>query len=139
MRRLALVMLGLGVLGFAFTAVADEEKKAKDNRVVVPVIVEVTYDIQVSQPPNLIVKAVGEVPTAGYTEPTLTRVVYVMPPADGIQDYHFTAVKPGGIVPQVVTKINATDTWKAYTEAAPWIKGVRIHGIDGGVKVIMFK
>jgi hypothetical protein len=119
---------------FAGAAMAQEET---GKRVVVANILEVKFAIQKSLPPNLVVTAVGELPTGGYTEAVLSRVVYSKPPADGIQDYVLTAVKPSGIVPQVISRVEASDTLKAYTEAAPWMKGIRVHGVGEGVKEIL--
>ena len=83
---------------------------------------------------TLTVTAVGEVPTAGYAKPKLTRVTYIKQPDDGIQDYTFRAVPPDGIVAQVVSQVEASDTWKAMPA---WVKGVRIHGAGKGVLVKM--
>jgi hypothetical protein len=83
---------------------------------------------------ELTVRAVGEVPTAGFTKPTLTRVTYIKPPDDGIQDYTFQAVPPSGIVAQVVSRVEASDIWKS---PPAWVKGVRIRGVGDGVLVKM--
>ena len=83
---------------------------------------------------NLTVTAVGEVPTSGYTKPTLTRVTYVIQPLDGIQDYTFRAVPPSGVAAQVISQIEASDIWKSVPK---WVKGVRIHGAGDGVLVKM--
>lgn len=85
---------------------------------------------------DLTVTAVGEVPTAGYTSPTLTRVTYIRQPLDGIQDYTFRAVPPDGVAAQVISQIEASDTWKGVP---PWVKGVRIHGAADGVLVKMLR
>lgn len=85
---------------------------------------------------DLTVTAVGEVPTAGYTSPTLTRVTYIRQPLDGIQDYTFRAVPPDGVAAQVISQIEATDVWKGVP---PWLKGVRIHGAADGVLVKMLR
>jgi hypothetical protein len=82
----------------------------------------------------LTVTAVGEVPTAGYTKPTLTRVNYFRKPDDGMQDYQFQAVPPAGVAAQVVSQVEASDTWRSLPQ---WVKGVRIHGAGDGVLVKM--
>ena len=82
----------------------------------------------------LTVTAVGEVPTGGYTKPTLTRVTYFRQPADGIQDYTFQAVPPAGVATQVISQVEASDTWKSMPR---WVKGVRIRGVGDGVLVKM--
>lgn len=111
---------------------------AEEKRVTVRTITDVKYSIQKSMPPNLVVTAVGVVPTAGYKDVQLSRAVYVQAPADGIQDYSLTAVQPQGSAAAVLTKVEASDTWTDYQKDAPWIKGARIRGVDNGVKVIMF-
>jgi hypothetical protein len=83
---------------------------------------------------SLTVMASGEVPTAGFTGPTLTRVTYIKQPADGIQDYTFRAVPPDGVAAQVISHVEASDTWK---DMPAWVKGVRIHGAGDGVLVKM--
>ena len=83
---------------------------------------------------DLTVTAIGEVPTAGFTNPTLTRVTYIKQPADGIQDYTFRAVPPDGVAAQVISEVQARDTWKGMPA---WVKGVRIHGAGDGVLVKM--
>src|SRR5262245_26186512 len=77
----------------------------------------------------LSVSATGEVPTGGYTKATLTRVTYIRQPDDGIQDYTLRATPPGGPATQVISKIEASDTWPALPA---WVKGVRIHGAGDG-------
>ena len=100
-------------------------------------ITNVEYVIQKTNPPVLVVTADGEVPTGGWKNPSLTRVVYVTPPADGIQDYTFRATPPDGVATQVITPIKATNNWTNYAKEAPWLKGVRIHGEGDGVKTVM--
>lgn len=103
-------------------------------------ILKVDLKIQTSKPPNLLVTATGEVNTGGYEKDkvTLTRVVYVTPPADGIQEYELRAVRPDGIVIQVISEVQASDTWQDYRKEAPWIKGVRVLGVGKGIVVKMF-
>lgn len=83
---------------------------------------------------SLTVTAIGEVPTGGYTKPTLTRVEYFKKPDDGIQDYTFEAVPPTGVATQVISQVTASDKWPSYPG---WLKGVRIHGVGDGVLVKM--
>lgn len=96
-------------------------------------ITAVEITIQKTNPPNLVVTATGEVPTGGFSEAELIRVQYVVPPEDGMQDYYLYAEPPAGLAPQVISLIEATNTWKEYTEEADWLKGVRIHGTGGGI------
>jgi hypothetical protein len=75
-------------------------------------------------PPILIVKAAGSVPTAGWKSPELSPYVYINPPADGIQAYAFIAIAPSGIVPQVITPIEAEHQ---FPNPPAWVRGVRVH------------
>jgi hypothetical protein len=75
------------------------------------------------QKDGYLIKAHGFVPTAGWTKPTLTPYVYVMPPRDGIWDFDFTAEPPQGPVSQVITPIEATLHWPAGRE----FRGARVH------------
>lgn len=83
---------------------------------------------------ELIVAAVGEVPTGGYTKAMLTRVNYIRAPDDGIQDYEFSATPPAGLATQVISQVRASDTWSG---PSAWVKGVRIRGDGDGVLVKM--
>jgi hypothetical protein len=114
----------LAVLGLAADHAMGQEKPA-------PVLVrevtavEITYEK--SNPPNLLVSAKGRVATAGYTNPRLDRVVYVAPPADGVQDLNFYAdpPPPGRVVAQVLSEIEAP---VLRIERVPdWVKGVRVR------------
>lgn len=99
-------------------------------------IVGVQCAIEKSNPPNLVVSATGEVPTLGWKNPALTRVVYVQFPPDGIWDYTFTAIPPTGPVPQQVAPVQATDRWSGY----PWdkLKGIRVHCANGPAWEVRF-
>ena len=125
----AFLVLGLALVGFA-----QENMRGPG---VVARILKVEVLIQESAPPNLVVSAIGRVPTGGYSNATLVRAVYTKPPADGIQDYFLLATPPSGIATQVLSQVSATDTWPAYTRAAPWLKGIRVHGVGEGVVVKM--
>jgi hypothetical protein len=116
---------------------AESPRKYK-GPVVVKKILEVEYAELEINPPTLEVTAVGEVPTGGFTKATLSRVVYFVPPEDGIQDYFLTAIPPSGQATQAISTVKAKDSWKKYREEAPWIRGLRVHGIDDGVVEVRF-
>jgi hypothetical protein len=132
MTRVLAIALVAMVGDFAMSAAA-EDKEPEARKEIVKKIVNVELAVQETAPPNLVVTAAGQVPTGGWKNAVLVRVVYDKPPADGIQDYILFADRPGGIVTQVISKVTAENTWKGYTKAAPWLKGVRVHGVDGGV------
>ncbi len=132
-------LLALSVsVGFAVDKVAAQQGTQDSQQQIVDRILDVKYVDEKINPPNLVVTAIGEVPTAGYQRPTLRRATYVVPPADGIQDYFLRATPPSGDAAQVVSKVKAKNTWKGYAEKAPWIKGIRVHGAGDGVMVKMF-
>lgn len=100
----------------------------------VPEIVKIEYTLQASDPPNLVVKATGQVPTGGWTQIQLLRREYVVEPADGIWEYDLLAKRPDGPVTQVITPVTGTDTWMKVN--AGKLKGLRVYGVGSGVKEI---
>lgn len=133
--RLVAIAISFSLLANACGAFAQDRKSEPR---IVGKILAVDYVEEEIKPPNLIVTATGEVPTAGFTKPTLVRAVYVTPPADGIQDYFLMAVPPSGPAATVVSQVKASDKWKAFKVEAPWIKGVRVHGVGDGVMLKVF-
>jgi len=115
---------------------AEDTKKPQPQ--IIGKILKVDYTIQKKIPPNLLVTAIGQVPTAGYTKVQLVRVIYVTPPQDGIQDYILFAVPPSGPAAQVISDVEATNQWEAYDREARWIKGFRVHGVGDGVFLMKF-
>lgn len=76
-----------------------------------------------SRPPRLIVSVQGRVTTTGWTNARLEPWVYVMPPADGLQDLDLVATPPSGPAGQALMPIVAgTSFW-----LPDWCKGVRVH------------
>jgi hypothetical protein len=98
----------------------------------VPTIVSIRCAINKSDPPQLVLDVGGEVPTGGWTDPLLNPRTYVTPPANGIWEYDFTAVRPTGTTTQVITPIAASHTWSDYPAAT--LKGVRVYGVGTGMK-----
>jgi hypothetical protein len=91
-----------------------------------------------SNPPQVGVAAAGKVPTSGWTHPALEAWLYIVAPADGIQDFDFVAQPPIGISLPMVSPIavhavitrNPQDYWG---EGKP-LKGVRIHARENSVE-----
>jgi hypothetical protein len=141
-RRQALQTLGaLGVAGAAAATAAAQEPKEdpKPGPKRVAKILEATYQIETSQPPNLIVTVVGEVPTGGWTETQLLRRVYVTEPADGIWEYDLLSKPPEGFATQVISQVKASDRWEKIAPAQmAKIKGIRVFGLGDGIKTVMF-
>ncbi len=94
-------------------------------------VTDVSVSYLESQPPIMVVIASGNVSTPGWTNPGLSRMVYITPPADGIQEYEFMATPPSGIVQQVITPIAAKDEWR---DPPAWIRGVRVKSATNSVE-----
>jgi hypothetical protein len=62
--------------------------------------------------------------TSGWKNPSLDPVMYITPPADGIQEFNFRATPPSGISLQVLTPIAAEYTWP---NPPKWLRGVRVN------------
>ncbi|MEA3048753.1 MAG: hypothetical protein QOG84_589 [Sphingomonadales bacterium] len=88
----------------------------------------------VKSPHGLRICAVGTVPTGGWTKPTLTPLVYVHAPTDGIYDFDFDATPPSGIVIQRLSLVRALKVWP---NAPKSVKGVRIHGAKNAVVAML--
>jgi len=136
MRGFCLFAALIGLLLTAFGSA--EDKKAPQGPQVVSKILKVEHEEQETAPPNLVVRATGQVSSGGYAKPTLLRATYVTPPTDGIQDYFLVAIPPSDPAIQVISEVKASDTWKGFRKEAPWIKGIRVHGVGEGIGVKMF-
>ena len=94
-------------------------------------VIDVSLSLLKSNPPQLLVNAVGTVSSGGWKNPSLDRRYYVTPPADGIQDYDFTAVPPVGPAIQVILPTAAQDV---IVDIPAWLKGVRIHSATNNIE-----
>ncbi len=91
----------------------------------------VTLRILKSLPPQIYVHADGEVVSSGWNKPELSACVYVNPPADGIQEFHFLAEPPSGgiVLPRlmpITVEAFATGDPASYWGPGKPLKGVRI-------------
>lgn len=91
------------------------------------------FHINKSNPPQLVVNAAGQVNSSGWSNGKLLPWVYVVPPADGIQDFDFVATAPSGIVLWVISPIGGEGT----IELENWMKGVRIHTSSNSIEVML--
>src|SRR5436190_20452925 len=106
--------LGLAVVaGLAMTATAaaaekpepvkDKEKEEPKGEVLKTVIdAKAEFD---KDKRKLTITAIGQVPTGGWKGAKLTRNKTKDAPKDGIYEYEVTAVRPTGIVTQVLSKV----------------------------------
>jgi hypothetical protein len=140
-RLIRVLSLAAGISAAAALAASTAHgQKPKDEKKpmarVVKTILLVDYETEESNPPVLVVTAVGQVPTGGWTEAKLMRRTYKKPPADGIYEYDLTAVPPDGAATQVLSKVKATDRWK---DPPRELKGFKVYGAGKGVKTVMVK
>ena len=124
-RRLIILALTTTAL-LCFTALASRDVFAqqKSGTVLIYEVKSVELSFEKKNPPNALVKAKGIVTTGGYKKPRLSPVIYVTPPADGIQDLRFEIDSPGGMVTQVITE-HETPLLK-IPSIPKWFKGVRV-------------
>lgn len=134
---IAIAISALLSVGLAGLLPGDDKPKEVTVLKRVPQITDVTYELQTSEPPNLIVTAQGQVPTGGWTEVQLVRRVYEKEPADGIWEYDLLAKPPAGLATQVLSKVKASDVWEKVD--AKKIKGLRVYGLEKGIKTIKFQ
>jgi len=128
-------VVGVGL----FTVLCCAEDKPQEAVVLkrVPKITNIEYELQTSEPPNLIVTAHGQVPTGGWSNVQLIRRIYQTEPADGIWEYDLLATPPGGPATQVITDVKAKDIWEKVDVKK--LKGLRVYGLEKGIKTVMFK
>ena len=112
----------------AFTvalASAQDKKPAEDKKSeVLKTILDAKADYDKDKK-ALSITAVGQVPTGGWKDAKLTPRKTTAAPKDGIYEFDMTAVRPSGIVTQVVSKVTAKYTW----ENPPTdLKGIKVYG-----------
>ena len=120
--------LAFGLVAVGGAAAQKKEKEAKGE--VLKTVKSVTATLSKDKK-SLVVDVVGEVPTGGWKDAKLTRRTYVKAPADGVYEYDLTAVKPDGIVTQVISEVKASDTWE---NPPAGLKGVKVYGVGDGAK-----
>jgi phenylpyruvate tautomerase PptA (4-oxalocrotonate tautomerase family) len=115
-------------------AVAEDKKSEEAKGEVLKTVIDATYDFD-KEKKKLTVNAVGQVPTGGWKDAKLTRRATKDAPKDGIYEYDLTAVRPTGIVTQVISKVKASDVWE---NPPADIKGVKVYGVGDGAKTVKF-
>lgn len=129
MSRLIRAALFAAALALAPGASADDKKdepKGEKLKTIISVTCELGKDKK-----TLTVTAVGQVPTGGWKDAKLVRRKSKEAPKDGIYEYDMTAVRPTGIVTQVISKVTAKDVWE---DPPADLKGVKVYGAGGGAK-----
>src|SRR5688572_27526387 len=102
------------LLGLLIITTAQSQGLPKDVMKLkrVPEIIDIKYELQTTEPPNLIVTATGNVSSGGWTDVQLLRREYLKPPADGIYEYDLLAKPPEGAATQAITKVKGSDVWE---------------------------
>jgi hypothetical protein len=119
-------------VALSLAVVSAEDKKDEKKGEVLKTVIDVKVDFD-KEKKTLTVTAVGQVPTGGWKDAKLVRRETKEAPKDGIYEYDLTAVRPTGIVTQVISKVTAKDTW----ENPPTdLKGVKVYGVGDGAKTI---
>lgn len=97
-------------------------------------VASVQAQIVKSNPPALVVCAIGAVSSSGWKNPALSPWVYIVPPADGIYDFDFVATPPDGISFPVITPIAVADV---FLDPPRGLKGVRIHATANNLEALI--
>lgn len=98
---------------------------------------EVLVHITRTDPPWLVIHAIGRVATTGWSNGQLSKHVHVTPPSDGILGFEFNAQTPamGSHVLNVLTPISAHVELPEIDVANYWgggtpLKGIRVHAVS---------
>ncbi|MGY3530869.1 MULTISPECIES: hypothetical protein [Bradyrhizobium] len=78
---------------------------------------------------QLVVVALGDVPTTGWSHIRLSPRYYIAPPADGIWDFDFVGDEPTGVVGQVILPVAA----EIIVPYPAWCTGVRVHSASNNI------
>ena len=123
-RLMILALTTTALLGFAALASRDVFAQPKPKSVLIYQVISVDLSFDKKDPPNALVKAKGNARSSGYTNPRLEAVIYVTPPADGIQDLQFMVDAPTGVDKPVITPLE-TPIFR-IAPIPKWFKGVRV-------------
>ena len=88
-------------------------------------VLNVQLAVEKVLPPNLLIRAVGEMYSGGWSNPRLEPYVYIVPPADGIYEFDFVVDVPAGPRTEPVEEVKTEYRWDAYPEDS--VKGVRVY------------
>lgn len=97
-------------------------------------VISSEFEILKSNAPQLFLKSDGEVPTGGWSNGQLSPLFYFVPPADGLQEFNFTAEEPIGPATQNISTVQARVT----IEMPLWLKGYRITTASGKKHEVVF-
>ena len=97
-------------------------------------VTEVEVTIQKTNPPQLVVKAVGNASSSSHFNPSLERREHVVFPDDGIQEYDFFINVPDGIITTDIKEGVKTDpdVWDNFPQDL--LKGVRVSARNNKIE-----
>lgn len=125
MNMLTITAIALLCLGGAVPAgiVFAQQKPAA---VLVHEVSSVDITMIKTLPPGVEISAEGKVLTGGFTNPRLEMVIYITPPADGIQELKFIVDPPpkDSIVTQAIVDVKTPTL--TINRVPTWMKGVRV-------------
>jgi hypothetical protein len=132
LRVMLAVVMVLGMMAFAVAQKPEPEKKDAPKGEVLKKVLEVSADFDKDKK-TLTITAIGQVPTGGWKDAKLTRKETKEAPKDGIYEFELTAVRPTGIVPFIVSKVKASDTWE---NPPADLQEIRVLGVGDGAKTV---
>ena len=79
---------------------------------------------------TLVIAAVGEFPSAGWSDVRLDPVIYIVEPTDGIYDFAMVATPPKSLSTFQLSYLTAVSVWPLKSRT---VKGVRIRSATNSV------
>ncbi len=86
-----------------------------------------------SEPPTLVILAIGQVPTVGWSYGALVPYVYDAPPPDGYWEFDFVATPPSGPAGDIITPVAAGYNWAHYPTDT--VNGVTVYASQNSEKM----
>lgn len=139
-RRTGVLSSIIVVLALAGLGVAQErQRRLAGTPSLVDDVIRVDVKVEPTDPSRLVVSAIVVDPTGLYKDPKLIRAVYETPPEDGFQDFFVLATPPTQTSQTERISLTVKSSWDRFREAAPWLRGARVHGRLGAVGVLIPK
>lgn len=98
-------------------------------------VLKVELTIEKILPPNLVIAAIGEMYSGGWSNPRLEPYVYITPPVDGIYEFDFVVDVPSGPTTEPVEEVKAEFVWEAFPE--DHLKGVRVYAQKNDITAML--
>lgn len=99
----------------------------------VPKIADVNVELSRGETNQLFVVAWARVPKYLNIQTQLSPYFYLVPPADGIYDFDFTANIPDGFIPNTTDDVLITAATLIASPDSNPVKGVRVHGTANNI------